>query len=892
MIKFILKQLFLLCVIVGSITAQTLTHSGPFNHLGAVQDNDELAFIKKKIDAGEQPWAAQYAALLGWTGRGTPAVDAGENGPRDYCIHAYANALAWNYTGNPTYANTAVLILNDWAAVTNPYGLDGQPLLVCGWIASILGPAAELMRNYPGWLPADQAKMIAMFKRVFYPSLNTMSTWNGNVDLTQIAGMLAVATYCEDETEFNRGIARLQLRNPAYFYLASDPPASRNYGGSNYPGSWTTTSSVEGLTQETCRDADHHAQFAMAAAFEAAEIAWHQGVDIYAANTKRYIAVLELMAKQLRTGSMQGTCGGANTTVEQFYNTFEIGYNHYHNRMGMALPETEAYIATGKNTENSWNILFEKLTHHGIIIKKDPPTAITVSPNPLTVPLNGTATATAVVDPVTASQNVTWKSSDPTIATVSAKGVVTGVAIGTANITATTEDGTISKSTVCNVQQIAVTAVSIDPATVSLNQGVTSQLKPVFTPLNVSNTNVTWKSSDLTVSTVSSTGLVTAVATGTATITVTTVDGGFTSTSIVTVLPNPKLLPVSKTAVALTIDGALDESTWVLNKSISKVVIPAAGTTNNTSTFGVLWDDTYLYVGVKVLDATITTTNANTYDNDAVELYFDMNNNGGVYDASDRSWIKVANSATIWEKNGAAAGAVTANSTVKSATKIIPGGYSIEFAIPWTNFNIKPDPTLLYGFDVVVDDADGGAARASQAVWIGDMANWQDLTNVGDLKLLNPVVIPTTITQDIQLVEGWNLISTNINPTDSSIATLFKTLDVLEIKTADAFWRKGQNVAFNSLNAITSGQAYLVNINTAGKLTITGTANSTVNNTYPTTPGWHLVGCPFQTAKTIASQITATSETTIVKNFDGFWTPNGVNSLTNIEPGKGYFIKK
>ena len=546
MIKFIIKQLFLLCFVALSASAQTLTHSGTFNHLGAVQDNDELAFVKAKIAAGEQPWAAQFTALLGWTGRGAPAVDAGENGPRDYCIHAYANALAWNYTGNETYARTAVLILNDWAAVTAPYGTDGQPLLVCGWIASILGPAAELMRNYPGWLPADQAKMVAMFKRVFYPSLNTMSTWNGNVDLTQIAGMLAIATYCEDVAEFNRGVARLQLRNPAYFYLASDPAASRNYGGSNYPGSWTTNSTTEGLTQETCRDQDHHAQFAMAAAFEAAEIAWHQGVDVYTPNTKRYMAVLELMAKQLRTGNMQGTCAG-NATVGEFYNTFEIGYNHYHNRMGLALPETGLYIAGGRNTENSWNILFEKLTHNGIIIPRDPATAVTVTPNPLSVPLNGTAAATAVVEPATASQKVTWKSSDITIATVDAKGVVTGVSVGTVNISATTEVGALTNSTVCAVKVIAVTGVSIDPLTVSLAQGVTSQFKAVFAPTNVSNTKATWKSSDITVATVSATGLVTAIATGTATITVITADGGFTATSSLTVLPNPKLLIANKT---------------------------------------------------------------------------------------------------------------------------------------------------------------------------------------------------------------------------------------------------------------------------------------------------------------------------------------------------------
>ena len=887
--KFILKQLLFLCAFVVSATAQTLTHSGVFNHLGALETEEELAFVKNRIDAGAEPWASEFAQIRTQAGPGTGGVSDG-NGGADNAAKAYANAIVWHYTGLTQYADNAIAILNEWANTFNGYAVapKSQPLLVAAWTGSLLGPAAELMRKYTGWSPAAQAKMKAMFIKSFYPALNLMSEWNGNVDLTQIDAMLGIATFNEDKAEFDAGIIRFQKRSPAYFYLKSDAPSVRIYATIT-DADWSNPNPVtlwtDGLTQETCRDNTHHAQFAIAAALAAAEIAWHQGVDLYADQAKRYIAAIELMSLQLRTGKMQGTCGNNNTNTDR-YNTLEIGYNHYHNRMGVTMPETEAYLATtgSKNGQNQFNIFYETLTHHGLIIKKDPPTAITVTPNPLTVPLNGTATATAVVEPLaTTSQNVTWKSSDPSIATVSTKGVVTGVAIGTAIITATTEDGTLFNTSACSVKQISVTGVSIDPVTVSLVQGLTSQLKPVFTPINVSNTNVTWKSSDVKVASISTTGVVTAVATGTVTITITTEDGGFTANSIVTVIPNPKLLMVSKTAVAPIIDGAPDESMWDLNKTIAKAVV---GTANNTlETFGALWDDTYLYIGVKVLDGTITNNPANAaYNNDAIELYFDMNNNGGVYDASDRHWTYVVNGTTISESTNQSVG-------VKFATKTIVGGYTMEFAIPWSNFNITPSTTPVYGFDIAVDDADGGT-RINQNVWMGDANDWQDLSNVGDLKLLNPTIIPVTITQDIQLVQGWNLISTNIYPTDSSIATLFKTLDVLEIKTADAFWSKGQNIAFNSLNAITSGQAYLVNMNAAGKLSVTGTATATANFQYPTTAGWHLVGCPFQTATTIATQITPTSTTTYVKNFEGFWTPNGVNSITNIEPGKGYFLKK
>jgi hypothetical protein len=58
------------------------------------------------------------------------------------------------------------------------------------------------------------------------------------------------------------------------------------------------------------------------------------------------------------------------------------------------------------------------------------------------------------------------------------------------------------------------------------------------------------------------------------------------------------------------------------------------------------------------------------------------------------------------------------------------------------------------------------------------------------------------ILQTINLNKGVNLISTNVIPTDSSITTIFAGLDVLEIKTMNAFWRKGQNTSFNSLQVI------------------------------------------------------------------------------------------
>jgi pectin methylesterase-like acyl-CoA thioesterase len=156
--------------------------------------------------------------------------------------------------------------------------------------------------------------------------------------------------------------------------------------------------------------------------------------------------------------------------------------------------------------------------------------------------------------------------------------------------------------------------------------------------------------------------------------------------------------------------------------------------------------------------------------------------------------------------------------------------------------------------------------------------------------------IPCPETQAIALAAGWNLVSINVEPTpnivDGSdkaglVSQIFANLDVMEIKTMDSFWRAGQPDYLNSLQSIAPGQGYLVKMNTAGTLTVTGTHCTGVLQYAPT--GWQLIGCPYPTATPISGILG--SNLWVIKNFDGFWMPNGTaSSIENLEPGKGYFI--
>lgn len=90
---------------------------------------------------------------------------------------------------------------------------------------------------------------------------------------------------------------------------------------------------------------------------------------------------------------------------------------------------------------------------------------------------------------------------------------------------------------------VPVTGVSVSPVSDSLQINATKQLTATVTPGNASNKNVTWSTSAPAIATVSSTGLVTGAAQGSATITAKTADGAFTASSSIKVLgtvgPNP-----------------------------------------------------------------------------------------------------------------------------------------------------------------------------------------------------------------------------------------------------------------------------------------------------------------------------------------------------------------
>ena len=167
-----------------------------------------------------------------------------------------------------------------------------------------------------------------------------------------------------------------------------------------------------------------------------------------------------------------------------------------------------------------------------------PVTGVTLNPCDTVLLVGATLTLDAAVEPAGATnQTVMWRTSDPNVATVNPAGEVTAIAPGTATITATANDGGFNATCTVTVKEevIPVTGITISQSAAVLLVGKTLTLGVAVEPTEATNQTVTWNTSDDRIATVNPTGEVTAVAAGTATITATADDGGFTATCTVTV---------------------------------------------------------------------------------------------------------------------------------------------------------------------------------------------------------------------------------------------------------------------------------------------------------------------------------------------------------------------
>ena len=220
--------------------------------------------------------------------------------------------------------------------------------------------------------------------------------------------------------------------------------------------------------------------------------------------------------------------------------TLTANYNKEGNSIILPNAKREEYVVEGwydskelknkvGNVGDSYTPTQDITLYANWIKQKVEPTSVELNKKDVLIDIsdNKTEKLTAKIVPANSNynENLTWTSNNPSVAEVSKDGEIIGVSNGKATITVKTENGRFAT---CNVNVVtSPTSISLDKTSISLDKdSSTYQLTAVIEP-STSNikTELTWKSSNTNVATVSKNGLVTGKTTGTAQITVETGNG-------------------------------------------------------------------------------------------------------------------------------------------------------------------------------------------------------------------------------------------------------------------------------------------------------------------------------------------------------------------------------
>ncbi len=321
----------------------------PFIHPGLLHGKGDLDRMREKVKAGEEPWESGFEKLradgqsqANWKLRGPFAtVSRGlpdNTGNPQMVVDgnaAYQNALMWCVTGDERYARKAVEILNAWSGTLKT--MQGRDVILAAGLNGFkFVNAAELMRStYPAWKPEDVTRCEHMLKEAVLPPIKDFATFaNGNWDATCVATMMAIGIFCNDRALFDRAVD---------YY---------RQGSGN--GRLTHYVSESGQCQESGRD-QQHTQLGLGLLAEACEIAWHQGIDLYAEADNRLLKGFEYTARY-NLGNDVPFVADVDTTGKYRHQKisaegrgtlrpiYEMVWNHYHILRGLDAPFTKQAV--------------------------------------------------------------------------------------------------------------------------------------------------------------------------------------------------------------------------------------------------------------------------------------------------------------------------------------------------------------------------------------------------------------------------------------------------------------------------------------------------------------------------------------------------------------------
>lgn len=183
--------------------------------------------------------------------------------------------------------------------------------------------------------------------------------------------------------------------------------------------------------------------------------------------------------------------------------------------------------------------------------------------------------------PEATDKAIVWRSADENVAVVDEAGVVTAVGVGETVVAAVALDGSGVRGE-CRVTVLPtpVESVSISADASVLKKGRNLSLAATVLPATATNAKIDWSSSDVTLATVSSDGVVTALRPGDVTITAAAVDGsGISSTFALSVVPPAK--GDSNDNDELTITDAVNTANYAVGNEVADFNFEAADVNND-----------------------------------------------------------------------------------------------------------------------------------------------------------------------------------------------------------------------------------------------------------------------------------------------------------------------
>jgi hypothetical protein len=329
-----------------------------FRHPGLLHTEEDFERMRTKVAAQAEPWISGWQAL---TSNGRSQLNAsprplatvvrggtGQNFAQLYIdvARSYQLALRWKVSGDTNYADRAVSYLNAWSSTLTEITGNADRYLAAGIYGWEFANAAEIMRTYPGWAPADLARFQKMMLEVFYPLSSRFLREHNGADITNywanwdqcaIACILAVGVLCDREDLYKEALD--------YYYKGAGNGAGLQAVYHVHPGNL-------GQWQESGRD-QGHATLGIGLGVALCEMAWNQGDDLYGYDNNRFLAGAEYVARSnwtdadgalldmpyLNNANKHGVSTGVSPAGRPFGRSiWETVLHHYEGRSGVAAP--------------------------------------------------------------------------------------------------------------------------------------------------------------------------------------------------------------------------------------------------------------------------------------------------------------------------------------------------------------------------------------------------------------------------------------------------------------------------------------------------------------------------------------------------------------------------